>query len=556
MLIEKLTEVPDSIPTTNVHGTPWGIGGEIIWGPASFAEAASATARVMRISADGLSFDSSEASRSNGFLRALQDRVHQANNAGYEIKQIDAQINAQNQKITMAAQEITNQQQVIDNANEIQDFLKSKYTSEALYGWMEGNVRTLYYQTYTLAYQLAKKAEKAYCFERSVDPASAKFISFGYWDASRDGLLAGERLFVSLKQLEAAYYENRGYDFEVTKNVSLRQLDPLALFQLREKSKADILLPEVLFDMDFPGHYNRRIKSVSLSMPCVVGPYTSISATLRLLDHSYRINTENASPSSYPRTTDSDDLRFRSNNVPIAAIAVSSAQSDSGVFELNFKDERYIPFEGAGCISKWRLELPSTFKQWDYTTITDVIMQVRYTASDGGDKLASAASSVVGTFIQNVENLSQNQGLFSIFDLRAEFASEWASITTQPLASPAKPGAAPSPDPNGSKTLSLKDLLARLPAYTKGHAPNKIVAKDAYLMLSPAISWVGGADLIMPNGDPTAFSKDDKVGETAVWQILGDEFEVGSWRIRFNARGGDGKTSIERGWVIIRYTLG
>ena len=53
-------------------------------------------------------------------------------------------------------------------------------------------------------------------------------------------------------------------------------------------------------------------------------------------------------------------------NVPITSIAVSTGQNDSGVFELNFRDERYIPFEGAGAISKWRIELPGTFREFDY----------------------------------------------------------------------------------------------------------------------------------------------------------------------------------------------
>ena len=35
-------------------------------------------------------------------------------------------------------------------------------------------------------------------------------------------------------------------------------------------------------------------------------------------------------------------------------------------------DERFLPFEGAGVISKWRLELPGQYPQFDYSTISDV----------------------------------------------------------------------------------------------------------------------------------------------------------------------------------------
>ena len=48
------------------------------------------------------------------------------------------------------------------------------------------------------------------------------------------------------------------------------------------------------------------------------------------------------------------------------------------------QDERYLPFEGAGVISKWRIELPKEFRQFDYDTISDVVVRVRYTSVDGG----------------------------------------------------------------------------------------------------------------------------------------------------------------------------
>ena len=72
-------------------------------------------------------YESTTAGRKGGFLRQLQDRVLQANTAGYEIKNIDKQILTQNIRINIANQEITNQQKQIDNAQEVEDFLRSKY---------------------------------------------------------------------------------------------------------------------------------------------------------------------------------------------------------------------------------------------------------------------------------------------------------------------------------------------------------------------------------------------------------------------------------------------
>ena len=39
-----------------------------------------------------------------------------------------------------------------------------------------------------------------------------------------------------------------------------------------------------------------------------------------------------------------------------------------------------MPFEGAGAISDWSLTLPKTLRVFDYTTISDVIVHIDYTA--------------------------------------------------------------------------------------------------------------------------------------------------------------------------------
>jgi len=33
---------------------------------------------------------------------------------------------------------------------------------------------------------------------------------------------------------------------------------------------AQFSIPEILYDMDFPGHYQRKVKNVSVTVPCVV----------------------------------------------------------------------------------------------------------------------------------------------------------------------------------------------------------------------------------------------------------------------------------------------
>lgn len=392
------------------------------WGTSHLGHAASAISRAMKIHADNLSQQSAIAGKKAGFTRALQERTQQVNAAGFEIMQIDKQILAQQIRIDMANREISNQQQQIDNSREVEEFLRNKFSNEELYAWMRDSLKTLYKQVYNMAIDLAQKAEKVYRFERGLPKSD--FLKGGYWDAGREGLLAGEQLYVGLKRLEAAYHENRGYDYEITRHISLRQLNPSALLQLRAKGSCEFELPEFLFDMDFPGHFRRRIKSLSMSIPCVAGPYTGINATLRLQEHKFR-HTD--IPAGYDNP--SDDV-FSTNRIPISSIALSSGQNDSGMFELNFKDERYLPFEGAGAISRWQLEL-SPIRQFDYQTITDVVVHLRYTAADGGDGLKLAARRAVNSKLAALSEASQNDGLYLLLDLKNEFPNEWHKARNQ-----------------------------------------------------------------------------------------------------------------------------
>jgi hypothetical protein len=181
------------------------------------------------------------------------------------------------------------------------------------------------------------------------------------------------------------------------------------------------------FDLDFAGHWLRRLKTVGLSIPCVVGPYTGINATLTLLSSSVRNSTAMTGAYSDPRN-------LMTSYTPIQSIAISHAQNDSGLFELAFRDERYLPFEGAGAISRWRLELPKDFRQFDYDTISDVVLHLRYTSRvDASGELAKAATEELKTKLNELMHLSQGRdGFFRMFSARQEFSTAWHKFMNPP----------------------------------------------------------------------------------------------------------------------------
>jgi hypothetical protein len=173
-------------------------------------------------------------------------------------------------------------------------------------------------------------------------------------------------------------------EFEIASQFSLARLDPLALVELRRKGECDLWLPEALFDSEYPGHYMRRLKSVSLTVPFTAGPYTGENATITLVSNKVRMTT---SPSPQYPEQGPDDPRFAYSVGAIQSVATSTAHGDSRLFEMSVRDERYLPFEGAGAISQWHLDMRAPNQQFDFSTISDVIFHLRYTARDGSATL-------------------------------------------------------------------------------------------------------------------------------------------------------------------------
>jgi hypothetical protein len=388
------------------------------WGGANLGNALQSASAIVGMVSSIHSHEAQMASIKGGYDRRWDDWKLSEKLASQELSQIERQIVAAEIRQAIAEQELQNHDQQLENNLEVEEYLRSKYTNEDLYTWMISQVSKVYFQSYNLAYDLAKRAERAYRFELGL--RNSNFIQFGYWDSLKKGLLAGEQLALDLKRMDTAYLDQNKREYEITRHVSLMFQEPLALMALKETGKCNVKLPESLFDADYPGHYMRRIKSVSLTIPCVVGPYTSINCTLTLLSNRARTTATPVQP--YRKDpNDLDDDRFSLSFAAQQSIATSHAQNDSGLFELNFRDERYLPFEGAGAISEWQIELPKTTNAFDFNSISDVVLHLKYTARDGGESLRTAAREDRKQVIHDAA-LSP---LARLFSLKAEFPTDW-----------------------------------------------------------------------------------------------------------------------------------
>lgn len=306
---------------------------------------------------------------SASYVRRAEDWRLQTGLATQEIQQADRQIAAAEIRLAMAEKELDIHDIQIEQSRAVHDWMRSKFTNEQLYGWMAGKLKTLHREAYKLAFDLALQAQRAFKIELGRDET---FVEFGDWDSSRQGLLAGDMLGVQLRELEAAYMRLNPRDFELSRSFSLRLLEPTALIELLRTGRAQFEIPQWLLGTEFEDGmklYAMRIKSIALSLPCVTGPHTPANVKLRLLK----------SWVGWAPGDDAPPLDSLPDPDMASEIVTSTAVNDPALFEPNLRDERYLPVENAGAVSRWEVSLPIT-PEFDYQTISDLILHMRFVA--------------------------------------------------------------------------------------------------------------------------------------------------------------------------------
>lgn len=396
-------------------GAPTSLG--VTFGGDNVAKALDMASTAIGIASSMNSLKGAMAQTVGSYDRRMEDWRFQAESADKELAPLDKQIIAAQIKIAIAEKELENHKQQIENSKEADEYMRSKYTNGELYSWMIAQLSTVYFQAYQLAIQMAKKAEQCYNFELPEPDTSKTFIKPVYWDNLKKGLLSGEKLQHDLRLLETSYLDKNKRTLELSKDVSIALLNPGAILDLRADGECNFSLPEELFAFDHPGHYNRRIKSVSISIPCIAGPYTTIGATLTQTGNVIRREHNYSGGATY------------SGNTVIDAIATSTGQNDNGMFEMNFRDERYLPFEGLGAISNWSLKLmtDANLRQFNYDTISDVIVHIKYTALESGDTsfITDTKTRLNTLFSSGESTLDYGMALPRMFSIKHEFSNEW-----------------------------------------------------------------------------------------------------------------------------------
>jgi hypothetical protein len=282
-------------------------------------------------------------------------------------------------RVTEQDLEIANLQ--ADHASAILEFLNTKQFGNAqLYEWMSGVLEPIYRFFLQEATSIARLAEAQLAFERQEVPPA--FIKANYWlppelreadsgepgPGDRRGLTGSVRLLRDLTALDQYAFQTNQRKLQLTKTISLAQLDPYALQRLRETGVVVVATPQRLFDDDFRGHYLRLIRRVRTTLIALIPPFQGIRATLATTGTSRVVVPDG---DSFPTVT----MRRAPESV-----ALSTPAGATGVFDLDPEPELRLPFEGLGVDTLWQFELPKAANPFDFSTLADLLLTIDYTA--------------------------------------------------------------------------------------------------------------------------------------------------------------------------------
>ncbi len=497
-----------AIPEIGIWAAPLGAGGSVSINGEQLSSVARFAAQALGNVADMMVYQAGRAAKIGGFVRREQEWTFQANQAAFEINGILRQLRAAQIREAMAARELEVHRKQMENAKAVEEFLaderKGKTTRKSLYAWMRKETRGLHGKAFQLALDVARKAERA--FRHELGDRSARLIDGGY-ASGREGLLAGERLLLDVRRMESAYHDANRRELEMVRHVSFQQLDPLALVALRTAGACTVRIPEEFFDLDAPGQYFRRIRSVAVTIPCVIGPYASVRCRLTLVRSSIRISP-NLLDGAYERDGEADG-RFDDHMGSLETVVTSTAQNDPGVFEAGPRDERLMPFEGSGAVSEWRIELPRRFQSFDYGTISDLILHMQITARQAGGLLQVKAGDSIARRLKE----GTMAGCVRLFSLRHDFPTEWARFKA---AKPANPGEFVG--------MAVELTEGHYPFWTRGQIA-EVVSTKLLVAVEPAF---GAAALEVAGKVAPAEGEKDTLAKDAETGLLSGDFSKGS----------------------------
>ena len=450
------------------------------------------------------------------FERRVQEWSLQKALADQDVRIGEQQIQLANDRIRIVDQERVIEQMKADHAKEVLDFLTNKFTNKDLYDWMSGILERVYSFFLQQATSMARLAAGQLAFERQETPAG--YIQEDYWEGpseqsnssspgakapDRRGLTGSARLLQDIYQLDQYAFEKNQRKQQLTRIISLAQLDPLAFQRFHETGVLPFTTPMELFDLDFPGHYLRLIKRVRTTMIALIPPHQGIRATL--------------TSSGISRVVIGGD-QFQTTIVrrPPDTVALSAAFNATGLFELQEQPEMSLPFENQGVATSWEFAMPKAANPFDYSTIADVLITLEYTALNSFDYKQQ---------VVQLLNAKRTTSADRAFSFRNQFADAWYDLSNpEQTATPMSVGFQTIPEdfPPNVDNVRIEHI-----AIYFARRPGRNVEFEA---VSLSFEQPGGGSLGGVCGTANALVS-TRLANGSGWLALRESAPFGNWRL-------------------------
>ncbi len=258
--------------------------------------------------ADALQIASDRVSKEEEYRRRYVEWRGQEKAAEREMGIIQSQLDTLSAREASMNMQIAHLQTQSAHAQAQMALLRGKFTGKAMYSWLRARLATIFYTYYDLTVSRCLMAQKALQWEKG---DSTTYLRTGTWNGAWAGLLCGEGLMLALGQMEDAWVKWQKREMEVTRSVSLAQLfagklegdaalgdviEALVEGAIKEAKVAQLPLSgltvvgsdlviqvglkELGLAIDFKDK-TRRVRSIAVSLPALLGPYQNVRARLR-----------------------------------------------------------------------------------------------------------------------------------------------------------------------------------------------------------------------------------------------------------------------------------
>lgn len=347
-------------------------------------------------------FTSEQLLMESGYERRANEWKFELKQAELDIQFIDLQVKETNIELNAATISLDMARADRQNLEEAHVAMTTGFTIIPIYNWLVARQELVYGPAYDAVLSLCLSAEAAWRYEIG-DYKRPAFVKTSAWIDSYKGMLAGESLLVDLQEMENAYLQSNERRLTIKKTINIweAQTDSeLKALKALQSTPLTFDIKSVEFDRNYPGHYLRQLKHVSVSFVMASDASDAmkeVSAILTQTDSTTLVEPAEDgadylyAPSAKPPASVKRNLRAQQQ------IALSSGAADDGlgfgpgdwVYELMFHDGRYLPFEGTGAISRWQLSFPDenfvkSLVDGDKALVKSIQLHMVYTAVDGG----------------------------------------------------------------------------------------------------------------------------------------------------------------------------